>query len=79
MKNNIGCDMNGIPFKYPSIELDSKEISKVMHEISNLYHVKYSNKTFIMHRTLDLHNYYCIYYVEIRGFGDYNIIAKIPD
>lgn len=32
-----------------------------------------------MHRTRDLEGFWCIYYVENRGYGDYNIIDKYSD
>lgn len=71
-------DMNGVPFSCPSIDLEEAEIAKVCHEISTNYG-KYKGKAFIMHRTIDLNNFYCIYYVENHGYGDYNIIEKIYD
>jgi len=36
-------------------------------------------KTIIMHRTKDLDRNWCIYYVENRGYDDYNIIEKYYD
>ena len=74
MDGLIRVDMNGIPFKYPGIELDTREFSKIVKEINNVYYPKYENKSFAMHRSLDLEDCYCIYYFEIRGFNDYNII-----
>ena len=78
MSNNIRCDMNGIPFSYPSLELDNAEIAKVCQEISTNY-TKYKSKKLIMHRTRDLERNWCVYYVENRGYGDYNIIEKYYD
>lgn len=72
-------DLNGIPFLYPSIMLNPKELSKIVHEINNVYHAKYKGKQFAMIRTLDLRNSYNIYYFEVHGFGDYNIVEKISD
>ncbi len=78
MSNIFRSDMNGVPFSYPSLELESAEIAKVYHEISTNYG-KYEGKTIIMHRTKDLDRDWCIYYVENRGYGDYNIIEKYYD
>ena len=37
MDGLIRVDMNGIPFKYPGIELDTREFSKIVKEINNVY------------------------------------------
>lgn len=71
--------MNGIPFRFSSLDLDDAEISKVCHEINTVYFVKYQNKKLIMHRTMDSQKFWCIYFVENRGYGDYNIIEKYYD
>lgn len=71
-------DMNGVPYSYPSLKLENGEIAKVCHEISTNYD-KYEDKPIIMHRTKDLDRNWCIYYVENRGYGDYNIIEKYYD
>ena len=71
-------DMNGVPYSYPSIKLVDAEIAKVCQEISTNYG-KYEGKPIIMHRTTDLDRNWCIYYVENRGYGDYNIIEKYYD
>lgn len=73
--NIFRCDMNGMPFEYPSLKLANAEIAKVCNEISTNYG-KYIDKSLIMHRTRDLDGIWCIYYVENRGYGDYNIIEK---
>lgn len=78
MHTNIRCDMNGVPFLYPCIELEKAEIAKVCHEINTNY-TKYADRQFIMHRTRDLDGIWCIYYVENRGYGDYNIVEKYYD
>ena len=72
------CDMNGIPFLYPGLKLGNAEIAKICHEISTNYD-KYTGREFIMHRTRDLEGFWCIYYVENHGYGDYNIIDKYSD
>lgn len=71
-------DLNDIPFDFYAIDLDRREIAKVCHEISSVY-TKYQGKRYILHRTTDLEYNWCIYYVENRGFGDYNIIEKVYD
>ncbi len=76
--NNFRLDMNGIPYSYPSLKLESAEIAKVCQEISTNYE-KYKDRGFIMHRTKDLDRNWCIYYVENRGYGDYNIVEKYYD
>lgn len=78
MNTIFRLDMNGIPYSYPSIMLKNAEISKVCKEISSNYG-RYQNKRIIMHRTRDLDNNWCIYYVENRGYGDYNIYQKYYD
>ncbi len=78
MSNLYRRDMNGEPYSYPSLELENAEIAKVCQEISTNYS-KYENKKLIMHRTKDLDRNWCIYYVENRGYGDYNIIEKYYD
>ena len=75
----IVYDSNGNPFAFPRLILDEREVSKVFHEINNLYHSKYKGKRFAMHRTLDLQSNYCIYYFENHGFNDYNIVEKYFD
>lgn len=79
MKELVRLDMKGIPFQYQAVVLDCKELSKIIHEINNEYHTKYIGKEFAIHRSLDLYGNYCIYYFEIHGFGDYNIIEKVYD
>lgn len=59
--------------------ISSKEIEKVIHEINNVYFVKYQNKKFCIHRTIDIHNHYCLYYFENYGFDNYVFIDKIYD
>ena len=78
MSNTFRYDMNGVPYSYPSIELEKAEIAKVCQEISTNY-AKYESKRIIMHRTKDLDRNWCIYYIENRGYGDYNIIEKYYD
>ena len=78
MDRNFRCDINGVPYLHPSLELDKAEIAKVCHEISTNYE-KYKGKALIMHRTKDLDRNWCIYYIENRGCGDYNIVEKIYD
>ena len=78
MSNIFRYDMNGIPFSYPSLELEHAEIAKTCHEIST-NHRKYVDRPLIMHRTRALDGTWCIYYVENRGYGDYNIIEKYYD
>lgn len=70
--------MNGVPFSYPSLDLGNAEIAKVCHEINSNY-MKFADKKLIMHRTRDFEGIWCIYYVENRGYGDYNIIEKYYD
>ena len=72
------CDINGVPYSYPSLELENAEISKICQEISTNYK-KYKDRALIMHRTKDLDRIWCIYYVENRGYGDYNIFEKYYD
>lgn len=72
-------DLKGIPFAHPAADLEPKEVSKIVHEINNVYDTKYKGKPFAMHRSIDLQNRYCIYYFENRGFSDYNIIGKMYD
>ncbi|SEA58938.1 hypothetical protein SAMN05216349_11819 [Oribacterium sp. KHPX15] len=78
MKEIFRCDMNGVPYLFPSLKLENAEIAKVCHEISTNYG-KYKGKEFIMHRTKDLDRNCCIYFVENRGYGDYNIVGKYYD
>ncbi len=78
MSDTSRRDMNIVPYSYPSLYLENAEISKVCHEISTNYG-KYEGKTIIMHRTKDLDRNWCIYYVENRGYDDYNIIEKYYD
>lgn len=79
MKQIIRLDMNGVPFEFEKVDLDEKEISKIVHEINNVYYTKYKGKSFAIHRSLDLENRYAIYFFEIRGFDDYNIYEKYFD
>lgn len=79
MNNIIKLDTNGNPFKHPGVMLDSKELSKITHEINSVYYAKYEGKSFAMHRSIDLQNNYCIYYFENHGFNDYNIVEKFYD
>ncbi len=74
----IRRDINGMLYSYPSLEFNKAEIAKVCQEISTNYS-KYEGKTIIMHRSIDLGGNWCIYYVENRGYGDYNIIEKYYD
>ncbi len=78
MINIFRYDMNGVPFSYSSLELEKTEIAKICHEISTNY-CKYAGKKLIMHRTRDIEGVWCVYYVENRGYGDYNIIEKYYD
>lgn len=78
MSINLRCDMNGVQYLYPSLYLENAEIAKVCQEISTNYW-KYEGKKIIMHRTKDLGRNWCIYYIENRGYGDYNIIEKYYD
>lgn len=78
MSNFFRKDMNDTPYLYPSIELKNSEIAKVCQEINTNYK-KYQDKKFILHRTKDTEGYWCIYYIENRGFGDYNIVEKYYD
>ena len=78
MSNIIRLDMNGVPYTYPSICLKNAEIAKICQEISTNYS-KYEGRELIMHRTKDLVINWCIYYVENRGYGDYNIFGKYYD
>lgn len=66
-------------FLFPKFQLDKKEYWKVVHEINSLYYTKYYNKKYSLIRTLDTHGNYCIYYFEVRGFDDYNIVNKKYD
>ncbi len=50
MSNIFRRDMNGIPYSYPSLELENAEIAKVCQEISTNYS-KYEGKAVIMHRS----------------------------
>ena len=74
----IRCDMNGLPFKHESLDIPDAEIAKVCTEISTNYS-KYDGKANIMHRTRDLDGVWSIYFVENRGYGDYNIAEKYDD
>ena len=78
MSRNFRCDINGVPYSHPSLELENGEIAKICQEISTNYE-KYKGREFIMHRTKDLDRNWCIYYVENRGYGDYNIVEKYYD
>jgi len=75
----IRFDLDGNTFKYEQVDIDSKEISKITHEINNIYHSKYAGKRLGMHRSIDLNGNYCIYYFENHGFDDYNIFGKYYD
>lgn len=75
----IKCDLNGSPFEFEPLNIDKKEYSKIIHEINNIYHSKYFNEQFGMHRSIDLNGNYCIYLFEIHGFGDYNVYGKFYD
>ncbi len=77
--NVIRYDIDGNPFSFPSVELDKREVSKIIHEVNEVYFKKYVGKKYIIHRSLDLNNNYCIYYLEIHGFSDYNIVEKFYD
>lgn len=72
-------DENDQPFKYEPIDINPKEISKITHEINNVYHSKYYNKRTAIHRSLDLSGNYCIYFFENHGFDNYNIFGKYQD
>lgn len=74
----LRCDMNGVPYSYPSLELEKAEIAKICQEINTNYR-KYEGRGLIMHRSRDLEMNWCIYYIENRGYGDYNIIEKYYD
>lgn len=79
MDKIVKLDLSGRPFEFPTFELDNVEYAKIVHEINNLYYYKYENKKFAMHRSLDTYGNYYIYYFENHGFGDYNIVERIPD
>lgn len=65
---NVKMDLNGKPFKYPSVRLPKKEYAKVMSAISENWHVKYEGKKLCILRFVNK-----TYFFENRGFGDYNI------
>lgn len=67
-KNNVRLDSNGVPFKYPTVNLPKREYSNVVSEIGRWWHTKYQGKEFCQ---LDFTNK--TYYFENRGIGDYNI------
>lgn len=71
-------DMNGKSFDYSAIPLSNAEIAKVCSEINSCYS-KYAGLPIILHRSMDLDYNWCIYYVENRGFNDYNIFEKFYD
>ncbi len=67
-QNDVKLDSNGVPFRYPRVDLPKKEYANVMDEIGRNWNsnyegkemcrLKFSNKT---------------YFFENRGIGDYNI------
>lgn len=72
-------DMKGVPFKHlTDTAIEKVEVAKVCHEISSNYG-RYEGLPVIMHRTTDLNDNWSVYYVENRGYGDYNIFGKYYD
>lgn len=67
-KKNVRLDSNGIPFKYPTVNLPKKEYANVVSEIGRLWHTKYQGEDFCQ-----LEFTKKTYYFENRGIGDYNI------
>ena len=54
---------------------NKEEYAKVCHEVNTLYS-KYAGKRIIMHRTRDLDDNWCIYFIENLGYDDYIFIDK---
>ena len=79
MYNKRILDANGCFFDFSPVILSPKEYSKIIHEINSLYYAKYQGSLFCMHRSLDLHGRYCIYFFENHGYNNYNIYEKIFD
>ena len=73
-KNNVRLDSNGVPFRYPTVNLPKKEYANVMSEIGRQWHVKYQGKEFCQLDFTDKK-----YYFENRGIGDYNIYRVRKD
>lgn len=61
------------------IILDPKELSKITHEINDIYYPKFKGKSIAMHRSIDLNGDYCIYYFRIIDFDEYIFIDKFLD
>ena len=67
-KNNVRLDSNGVPFRYPTVNLPKKEYAEVMGEIGRWWHTKFEGKELCRLDFTDK-----TYYFENRGIGDYNI------
>lgn len=65
---NVRLDSNGIPFKYPNIQLPRREYRAFMDAVSDGYETKYEGKEFCRLPTAKK-----VYYFENRGLGDYNV------
>lgn len=70
------CDMNGRLFDHPTLYLPKKEYSKIVSEISGKYYSHYEGRSIVIHESFDADHRSCLYMVENRGFGDYNIFHK---
>ena len=68
IKNNVRLDSNGVPFRYPTVNLPKKEYAEVMGEIGRWWHTKFEGKELCRLDFADK-----TYYFENRGIGDYNI------
>ena len=61
---------------YNDIKVSDNELSKITHEINNLYYSKFEGLRFIAHRSVGLDNRYYIYILENNGFDNYRLITR---
>ena len=76
MEKTWRYDMNGRRFDHPTLHLPKKEYAKVVSEINDIYYSRYEGRIIVAHESFDAEHRSCLYMVEIRGFGDYNIFHK---
>ena len=67
-ENSVKLDSNGVPFKYPTVQLPKKEYANVMDEIGRNWNSKYEGKEMCRLKFTNK-----TYFFENRGIGDYNI------
>ena len=61
---------------YNDIKVSDNELSKITHEINNLYYSKFEGLRFIAHSSVGLDNRYYIYILENNGFDNYRLITR---